>query len=392
MVFQSITTAKRLRDKIVLVRIDTNVPLGGRRVLDDTRLRQAVPTLRLLERRGAKMILLGHLGRPGGQVKESLSLKPIGYALGKLLRQPVRVLPPTATPPQIKQQVNQSLVMLENMRFNKGEDENSPVFTKFLAQLGHLYVNEAFSCSHRSSASLVGLPHRLPSFAGLSLVHEIESLERVRRNGQRPVVAIIGGAKIVDKLPVIEKLLPRLSAILIGGGVANTFLKARGYQIGSSLIDKSEVSLAKHLLKRAGRKIILPVDVVVDNIRTRRPEAWLKKPSDLGIRDKIVDIGTGSCVVYAQYLKKAKTIFWSGPLGQIEQPNWQHATLALGRLVSARANNLAYVVVGGGETVSFFHQHGLRADFFSTGGSAMLKFLAGEKLPALAALGYYKSK
>lgn len=393
MPLRSIASAKNLKGKIALVRIDTNVPLEGKHVLDDSRLREAVPTIRLLERKGAGIILIGHLGRPAGRIVSGLSLKPIGYVLGKLLRQPVKVLALSMPPEAIREQASKGVVLLENIRFNKGEDNNSQELARTLASLGHLYVNEAFSCSHRVSASVVALSRKLPSFAGLSLIHEVESLERVRRGDLKPVVAVIGGAKIGDKLPAIEKLLPRLSAVLVGGGVANTFLKAKGFKIGKSLINEAEIKEAKRLIKRAGKKLVLPMDVVIDRVGTKRPEAWLKKINEITPGDRIVDIGTESCILYARHFKKARTIFWSGPLGLAEQPNWQHATLALGRLVSALARRRVYVVVGGGETAGFFHQHGLEADFFSTGGGAMLEFLGGEDLPGLSALGYrYRRK
>lgn len=392
MIFKSIATAKNLHGKTALVRIDTNVPLLGKKVLDDSRLKEAVSTIRFLEKRGAKIILLGHLGRPKGKFKSELSLKPIGYALGKLLRQPVRVMPLSSSAEVIKQATAQGLVLLENIRFDKGEDINSSDLAKRLAGLGQIYVNEAFSCSHRQAASIVALPSKLSSFAGLGLVHEVEALEKVRRSGRKPVLAIIGGAKISDKLPVIAKLLPRLKAVLVGGGVANNFLKAKGYKIGRSLYSQAEVKIAKSLLRRAGKKIILPVDVLVDQPKTKQAEAWLKKVNAISFNDKIVDIGIESCIIFSNYLKKAGTIFWSGPLGLVEEPNWRHATLAIGRLVSALARRRVYVVVGGGDTTSFFYQHSLSADYFSTGGSAMLAFLAGEKLPGLAALGYYQKK
>lgn len=383
---RSIASAKNLQGKVVLVRIDTNVPLSGKHILDDSRLRQVVPTIRLLERKGAGIILIGHLGRPGGKAVANLSLKPVGYALGKILRQPVKVLPHTKSAEEIKRQAGQGIVMLENIRFLKGEDSNSQELAKWLARLGNLYVNEAFSCSHRAAASLVALPRKLPAFAGLSLIHEVESLERVRKSGAKPVVAIIGGAKIGDKLPVIEKLLPRLSVALTGGGVANTFLKARGYKVGDSLVDKTEVKEAKRLLKKFPKKIMVPLDVVVDMTKTKLHEAWLKRVEDIGNRDKIVDIGTESSILYAKHIKKAATIFWGGPLGQVEEENWRHSTLALGRLASSVAKRRTYVVVGGGETVGFFHQYGLEVDFFSTGGGAMLEFLAGIDLPGISVL------
>ena len=390
MSLRSIAEVKHLSGKTVLVRIDTNVPLKGKHVVDDSRLREAVPTIRFLERKGAKVILLGHLGRPAGKVVTSLSLKPVGYALGKILRQPVKVLPFTMRPEAIRRAAAAGVVLLENIRFHKGEDSNSQLFARTLSHLGQIYVNEAFSCSHRPSASLVSLARKLPSAAGFQLINEVNSLERVRRRGVKPVVAMIGGAKISDKLPVIKKLSPRSAAVLVGGGVASTLLKAKGYKVGKSLVDAAAAKAAKALCRVAGKKLILPLDVVVDNVDTAPAEARLRRVNQIRNNERIVDLGTASCRLYAKHLKKARTIFWSGPLGLVEEPNWQHATLALGRLVAALARRKAYVVVGGGDTVGFFHQHGLEVDFFSTGGSAMLEFLASEDLPGLIALGYHR--
>jgi len=317
MQLKSIFQAKNLSGKTVLVRIDTNVPLKGKHVLDDSRLKQAVPTIRFLQRHGAYIILIGHLGRPAGKVVPSLSLKPVGYTLGKILRQPVKVLTLSSKPEVIKNESKKGLVLLENIRFDKGEDNNSQLLARSLARLGQIYVNEAFSFSHRATASMVSLPKKLPSYAGLALINEINSLENISHKGKKPVVAVIGGAKISDKLPVIEKLLPRLSAVLVGGGVANTLLRAKGLKIGKSLIDNKEIKDGKKLIKRAGKKLILPVDVVVDNVSTKRLEARLKMVNKLMTSDKIVDLGTETCRVYAKYIKKAKTIFWGGPLGLV---------------------------------------------------------------------------
>lgn len=388
MALKSIIHAKNLANKYVLVRIDANVPLAGKQVVDDTRLKDVVPTIRFLQKHHAHIILVSHLGRPGGKTDPSLTLKPVGYRLGKILRQPVKVLPHASKPETIINTAKQCLVLLENIRFDKGEDSNSKKLAQALARLGQIYVNEAFSCSHRATASMVALPQKLPSYAGLQLLTEINSLENIRRAGKKPVVAIIGGAKIADKLPVIEKLLPRLSAVLVGGGVANNLLKAKGFKIGKSIFEAKELASAKRLVRRAGKKLILPIDVVVDNVGTKKLEARIKPINKVSSTDKIVDLGTETCRLYAKYIKKSKTVFWSGPLGMVEETKWRHASLALGRLVSARSSSQAFVVVGGGDTVGFFHTHNLHVDFFSTGGSAMLAFLAGEPMPGLVSLGY----
>lgn len=388
MPFRVISEADRLAGKLVLVRLDTNVPLKGNKIEDDTRLREALPTIRFLERRGAKIILVGHLGRPEGKKVASLSLKPIGYALGKLLKQPVKVLPLSMGAEALHREAKRGLVLLENIRFEKGEDKNDAALARSLARLADVYVNEAFSVSHRAAASLVGITKYLPSYAGLHLAHEVAALQQVRKSGHKPVVVIIGGAKVADKLPVISKLLPRVAAVLVGGGVANTFLAAKGVRVGKSLVDKAALKPAKLLLRRAGKKLFLPQDVITDRVGTKRHEVMWRDVAKVSASERIVDLGTRTTQAYAVQLKRARTILWAGPLGLAEVREWAHASLALGRLVTARSGGRAYSLVGGGDTVHFFHQHDLTADHLSTAGGALLDLLAGAKLPGLTALGW----
>ncbi len=386
MPFKVISSIKKLQGKIAVVRLDTNVPLKGKKIEDDSRLRECLPTLRYLERHGARLILIGHLGRPGGKKVASLSLKPIGYALGKLLRQPVKVLPLSLGVAAIRRAAEQGIVLLENIRFEAGEEKNDTALAKELGKLGHLFVNEAFSVSHRTAASLVGITKHLPSYAGFGLAAEVAALEHVRKAGKKPVVAVIGGAKVADKLPVIRKLLPRLSAVLTGGAVANTFLAAKGYRVGTSLVDKTELTAARSLLKLAQKKILLPIDVITDNTRTKGREARWALADEVKTTERIVDVGTRTTLLYAPFLKAASTVFWSGPLGLVEEHPFRHGTLSLARLAAAHARGKAYVVVGGGDTVNFFHEHKLWVDHTSSGGSAMLDFLAGATLPGLKSL------
>jgi phosphoglycerate kinase len=296
------------------------------------------------------------------------------------------VLPLSQGAAALQRAAGSNVVLLENIRFERGEDENSPALARELGRLGQLYVNEAFSVSHRTAASVVGITRHLKSYAGFGLAAEVEALERVRKIGKKPVVAVVGGAKVADKLPVIAKLLPRLSAVLVGGAVANTFLAAKGYNVGASLIDKAVLKEAKSLLRQAGKKIVLPVDVVVDSPRAPRHEGRWKLADEVATRERIVDVGTRTTILFSSYLKQASTILWAGPLGLVEQPNFSHGTLSLARLVSARAHGPAFVLVGGGDTVNFFHHHKLWVDHVSLAGSAMLDQLAGVKLPGLRAL------
>lgn len=388
MPLRTIAQAKKLAGKVALVRLDANVPLKGNKIQDDSRLREALPTLRYLERHGAHVILVGHLGRPAGKLVAKLSLKPIGYALGKLLRQPVKVLPLALGPKALRKAAQQGVVMLENIRFEPGEESNDPKLGKQLAALADVFVNEAFSVSHRRAASLVEVARHLPSYAGFGLTAEVEALERIRKMGVKPVVAVIGGAKVADKLPVIVKLLPRVKAVLTGGGVGNTFLAAKGYKVGKSLIDTEALPAAKALLRRASKKIVWPVDVITDAVTTKKHESSWRAADEIKNNERVVDLGTRTTLLYAEFLKQAKTIFWSGPIGIVEEHTWSHATSALAKLAAARAKRAAYVLVGGGDTVNFFHQHNLEVDHFSLAGGAMLEFLAGDKLPGLTALGY----
>ncbi len=387
MAIKLLTDSTHLNRRLALVRIGCDVPMVGKKVVDDSRLREILPTVRFLERKHARIILAGHLGRPQGKAVSALSLKPIGYALGKLLRHKVKVMP-LDNPHAIRQVAKTNIVLLENLRFNPGEDKNDKIFAKTLANLADLYVNEAFSVCHRASASLVGVTKYLPSYAGFNLAAEVAALQKIKQHGQRPVVAIIGGAKTADKLPVIAKLLPRVKVILTGGGVANTFLAAKGYKLGSSLVDKSVVPAAKRLLRLSKGRIILPIDVIVQKSGNRKKtHDWCMVDKITG-QDKIVDLGTATTQLYAALVKEAKTIFWSGPLGLIEEPVSAHASLALGRLVSARSHRHSFVLIGGGDTTAFFHKHELTVSQVSTAGGALLDFLSGNSLPGLKALGY----
>lgn len=390
MTFQTIDKAKRLNKKYVLVRLDTNVPMRGKKILDETRLKAALPTLRYLERKKAKIIIISHLGRPNGKEVVSLSLKPIGYALGKLLKRPVKVLPFAKGIKSIRAEADKNIVLLENIRFYKGEDDNSVSLAKDLAKLGNVYINDAFSVSHRVSASLVGLPKLLPSFAGFNLAAEIDALEKIKKAKGKNLVIVVGGAKVADKLPVIKKLLPKAAAVLVGGGVANNFLKAKKISVGKSLVDDSVMTATRSILRLDKKKLVLPIDLICDSTRTKQPDAIWRELKEVKPYERIVDIGPKTCQLYATHIKKAKLVFWSGPLGWIEEKNWSHGTLALARLIDSKVGRHIYALAGGGETVPFFLKHRLTMDYFSTAGSALLEFLAGEKLPALKAIGYKK--
>lgn len=388
MPMNTISSVKKLSGKIALVRIDTNVPLRGRKITDDSRLRESLSTVRFLERHGAHVILICHLGRPQGKRLSDLSLKPIGYAFGRLLRRPVKVLPLSVGVDALKREAKRGVVMLENIRFEKGEDENSLGLARRLAALGDIFVNEAFSVSHRAAGSLVAITKFLPSYAGLHLAEEVAALAALKKGRSRPMVALVGGAKVADKLVVIKSLLPKLSYVMVGGAVANTLMSAKKQPVGKSLVDKTVIKQARSLIRQAGKKLVLPVDVIVDKVGTKKREVTWRTAGKVMANERIVDLGTGTTQLYAAHIKRASSVLWSGTLGLAEEHEWAHSSIALGRLVASRARRRCYVVVGGGDTAAFFHQHELAVDYMSSGGGAMLDFLAGAKLPGLAALGY----
>ncbi len=380
--------------KRVLVRVDFNVPLKEGRVADDTRIRATLPTLKALLAQDAVLILMSHLGRPKGKVVPELRLDPVAPVLQELLGRPVRKLA-DCVGPEVEAAVAEAapgdVILLENLRFHPGERKNDPAFADALARLGEAYVNDAFGTCHRAHASVVGVPQRLPGAAGLLVEAEVEALSRVRERPMRPFVAVIGGAKVSDKLQVLEALLDRADRLLIGGGMANTFLLAQGYDVAESLAEPDLADEARRLLARArerGTEVGLPVDVVVADrfaadaqVRTvpvdRVPAGW-----------RILDVGPETVARYRALLEDARTVFWNGPLGVFELEPFAAGTRAMAEAVAAL--EAAYVVVGGGDSVAAVHQAGVadRIDHISTGGGASLEFVQGKALPGLVALGW----
>lgn len=384
--FQSVIEVQNLKGKTAIVRIGCDVPMKGNKILDDKRLREVLPTLQLLEKRGAHIILIGHLGRPGGAFAPSLSLKPIGYHLGKLLRRPIKVISVNQGYQKITAEANRGIVLLENIRFEVGEDQNNKKFAKHLASLGSIFVNEAFSVSHRASASLVGITRYLPSYAGLALYHELALLKKINIHSRdHKSVAIIGGAKVADKLSIIKQLIKKVDFVLTGGAVANTLFKAKKLEIGVSLFDKSVIKNAHTLLKN-NKVLILPKDVVVERGAGKTLHVAVEK---ILPKDKIIDVGKLTTADYIKRLKSARVVFWSGQLGVTEHKNGLASSLAIAKALHTLSKHLTTVIVGGGDTGNFFNEHNLKVTHISTAGGALLEFLAGKKLPALDALGYY---
>jgi len=380
--------------KRVLVRVDFNVPLEDGKVFDDARIRAALPTIALLVRKGARVILASHLGRPKGKVADSLRLRPVAERLSQLLGQEVRVTGDalgTGTQDAVRRLKKGDVLLLENLRFHKEEEANDPDFAKQLASYADVYVNDAFGTAHRAHASTEGIARFLPAYAGLLMEREITMLSRLLEDPARPFAAIIGGAKVSDKITVLENLLERLDTLVLGGGMANTFLVAEGHTVGKSLLEADMVEDARGLVEMAaqrGVRIVLPVDVVVAKEVTRGAEHKVVPVERVPNSWSIVDVGPRSVGLFEEALDEARTILWNGPLGVFEIPTFGDGTRAMARYLATRAEAGATVVLGGGDSAAAVDQLGLagRMTHVSTGGGATLEFLEGKDLPGIAIL------
>jgi phosphoglycerate kinase len=377
-----------VRGKRVLVRVDFNVPVKEGKVGDDTRIRAALPTLEYLLENGAALILCSHLGRPKGEVKSEFSLRPVAEYLGNLLGKPVAFAEDCIGPKaeEAAKALNPGgVLLLENTRFHAGETKNDPDMAKQLAALADVYVNDAFGSAHRAHSSTEGVTKFLPAVAGFLLEKEIKYLGQAVANPDRPFVAILGGAKISDKIGVIKNLLAKADSILIGGGMANTFFKAEGYPVGDSLVEDEALDTAKEILAQAGKKFRLPVDVVIAD--KFEADAAHKTMATGPIPDgwRILDIGPETEAHFAKIIKDAKTVVWNGPMGVFEFPEFAKGTFAVAQ---AAAESAAVTIVGGGESVAAVKQSGLadKITHISTGGGASLEMLEGLTLPGVAAL------
>lgn len=376
----------------VLVRVDFNVPLDEHgRVADDRRIQESLPTVRYLLEQGAVVVLMSHLGRPGGRVVEELRMAPVGERLAQLLGRPVRVLP-DCVGPEVEAVVARlqpgEVALLENLRFHPGEEANDPDFAAALARLGDLYVNDAFGTAHRAHASTVGVAAHLPAVAGLLMEKEIRYLSRLLESPEHPFVAVLGGKKVSDKIGVLRNLLERVDAVLVGGGMAYTFLRSQGYRVGRSLVEEDKVELARELIERArarGVQLWLPEDVVVAERPSpevpRRvvpageiPEGWMG-----------LDIGPRTAERFAGVIQGARLVVWNGPMGVFELEPFAAGTRAVAEAVARCPGT---TVVGGGDTAAAVERFGLleRFDHVSTGGGASLEFLEGRELPGIRVL------
>ncbi|MFL6352423.1 MAG: phosphoglycerate kinase [Bryobacteraceae bacterium] len=374
-----------LKDKTVFIRADFNVPLQGSEIASDKRIRAALPTIQYAIEHSAAVVLASHLGRPKGKRNPAMSLRPIARRLTELLGKDVRMAPDCVGPDTVAMKpASGEVLLLENLRFHPEEEANDPEFSKQLASIADLYVNDAFGSAHRAHASTVGMVTYFPfAAAGLLMDSELEWLTRVTKNPERPSVALLGGAKVSDKIGVIRNLVTVVDKLLIGGAMAYTFLRAKNEPTGRSLVEEDKIDLARQLLATAGSKLVLPVDHVV--VRELKPGATHRVVSTIGPDEIAVDIGPATTAGYAHVIRAAKTVIWNGPMGIFEMPPFEKGTVELAKAV---ASSGAVSVVGGGDSEKAIHSAGVTAEIthMSTGGGASLEFLSGLDLPGVAAL------
>ncbi len=380
------------KGKKALVRVDFNVPLADGKITDDTRIQAALPTIQYLINEGARVILMSHLGRPKGQVNDAYRMDPVAQRLAELLNKEVTKVD-DCIGPEVEEAVSKmkdgDVLLLENTRFYKEETDNDPEFAKKLASIADVFVSDAFGTVHRAHASTVGVAQYLPAVAGFLLQKELEVLGEVIENPEHPFVAIMGGAKVSDKIGVIRNLMDKVDYLLVGGGIANTFIRAKGYETGKSLVEEDKLDLAKELLKEAeekGVEIVLPVDIVVadefSNDANFKEVTIDNIPADW---ESLDSGGTKTIEKYTEIIKKAKTVIWNGPIGVFELDNFAKGTFAIAR---ALAESDAKTIIGGGDSAAAVKKAGLEDKIYhiSTGGGASLEFLEGKALPGVEAL------
>jgi phosphoglycerate kinase len=378
-----------VQGKRVLVRVDFNVPLKDGGVSDDRRIRAALPTIQYLLDHGAAVVLMSHLGRPKGEPKPEFRMDPVAERLGELLGKPVTKLDDCVgveVENAVKAMQPGDVILLENTRFKPGETKNDAVLAEGLAQLGDIFVNDAFGAAHRAHASTTGVAQHLPAVAGFLMEKELNYLGRALADPERPFLAVLGGAKISDKIGVIQNLLSKVDSLLIGGGMANTFFKAQGLNVGDSLVEEEALDTARELLGSAGDRLVLPVDCVVADRFEADAQAKVVPVDQVPAGWRILDIGPASVAHFSNRLAAAKTVVWNGPMGVFEFPRFAEGTFAIARVLAGLEG--ATTIIGGGDSAAAVEQSGLadKMSHISTGGGASLEFLEGKELPGVAAL------
>jgi phosphoglycerate kinase len=385
-------TEAEVRGKRALVRVDFNVPVDAGRVTDDTRIRAALPTIQALLDRGARVVLLSHLGRPKGKPEPKYSLGPVARRLGELMpKQHIIFVESTDTDEAIKASHDKDahVILLENTRFLGGEETNEERLARGLAELGDFYVNDAFGSAHRAHASTEGVAHSLkPAVAGLLMQKELDYLGGALENPQRPFVAVLGGAKISGKIDVIEQLLPKVDRLIVGGAMACTFFKAMGLETGKSLVESDRVDMAKDLLARGSKKLLFPVDATVAPALDAPQRAHAVARDAIPADEAMFDIGPASVSQFAEAIAAAKTVIWNGPMGVFETRPFDAGTRAVADAMARATKRGATTIVGGGDSAAAVAEMGLEGamSHVSTGGGASLEFLEGKVLPGVAAL------
>jgi phosphoglycerate kinase len=382
-----------VKDKRVLVRVDFNVPMNENtgEITDDSRIRASLPTIQYLVEHKAKVILCSHLGRPKGAPEDKFSLKPVARRLSEIIGKPVgmtRDCIGTEAEKAVKALKNGDILLLENLRFHAEEEKNDPEFAHALAGLADIYINDAFGTAHRAHASIVGITKYLPAAAGFLLEQELVNLGGILTNPVHPFAALLGGAKVSDKVALMENIIGKVDYMLIGGGMAATFLKSEGYEVGQSLIEADRIDTAGSLIRRAKANhvnLVLPVDVVITNELSDRGSYEVVKVAKVPKDKKIVDIGPKTVELFTAALKNCKTVFWNGPMGVYEIPQFAKSSMAMAQLLTTLK---ASTVIGGGSTSEMVYDMKLsdKMTFVSTGGGASMTFLSGEKLPGIEAL------
>ena len=380
-----------VKGKRVFVRVDFNVPMADGAITDETRIRAAIPTIEYLVEQGAKVILASHLGRPKGEVKEDMRLTAVGIRLAELMGKPVTKLEESigqAVEEAVANMQNRDILLLENVRFHAGEEKNDPTLAQQFAQLADIFVNDAFGAAHRAHASTEGIAKHIPAVSGFLMQKELDVLGKALSNPEHPFTAIIGGAKVKDKIGVIESLLEKVDHLIIGGGLSFTFIKAQGHDIGKSLLEEDKIELAKSFIEKAkakGVQLHMPIDAVVANEFSQDAETQIVDVDAIPADWMGLDIGPKTAAHYAEVIKNSKLIIWNGPMGVFEMDKFANGTKTV---ADAMAATTGYTVIGGGDSAAAVEKFEVadKMDHISTGGGASLELMEGKELPGIVAL------